>query len=359
MLVAILYVYFAHQQGGAPPSALLSDLLHTNLSHEAQLWLFAAFALAFAIKVPMLPFHTWLPDAHVEAPTGGSVILAGVLLKMGTYGFLRWAMPLFPEAAFAFRPVILSLAAIGVVYGALVALVQPDMKRMIAYSSVSHLGFVMLGLFAVDRATGWPREAVTGAVLQMVNHGLSTGALFLLVGVLYERRHTREIAQFGGLAQRMPMYAAILLFVTLSSIGLPGLNGFVGEFLILIGTWKVAPVAAGVAASGVVLGAVYMLWLYQRVALGRVTRPENEHIPDATLGEVLYLAPVLAAILFIGLYPQPLLTRIAPAVDSTLTHMEDGAGIGSGAPETAGIDAQFAGGDRSPERRGAATEGAK
>ena len=325
MLLAMLFAYF---QTGAE-SAFLGDLMSVDFSRNAQMWLFAAFGLAFAIKVPMFPLHTWLPDAHVEAPTGGSVILAGVLLKMGTYGFLRWSMPLFPEAAIAFKPLILTLGAAGIIYGALVALVQPDMKRLVAYSSVSHLGFVMLGLFAltVDGCGSLQGSVpqVSGAVLQMVNHGLSTGALFLLVGILYERRHTREIAQYGGIARSMPMFAAILLYVTLSSIGLPGLNGFVGEFLILLGAFGVSRVIGVLGTLGVVLGAVYMLWLYQRVALGGITREENRALPDATRREVLYLLPVLAGILFIGIYPEPFLSRIEPAVNATLSSMQRGA----------------------------------
>jgi NADH-quinone oxidoreductase subunit M len=250
------------------------------------------------------------------------VILAGVLLKMGTYGFLRWAMPLFPEAAIAYAPLLLALASAGVIYGALVAMVQPDMKKLVAYSSVSHLGYVMLGLFALGaRPTGSVAQ-VSGAVLQMVNHGLSTGALFLLVGILYERRHTREIAHYGGIARTMPAFAAVFLFVTLSSIGLPGTNGFVGEFLILIGTFQVAKIPAILGGLGVVLGAVYMLWLYQRTALGPITKPENETLGDASRRELVYLLPVLVGILWIGLYPKPFLTPIESSVAHTLDKME-------------------------------------
>ncbi|MDQ3097524.1 MAG: NADH-quinone oxidoreductase subunit M, partial [Chloroflexota bacterium] len=335
MLLAILYVYLQHRAQFGAPSALIFDLMRLNLPLSTELWLFAAFGLAFAIKVPLFPFHTWLPDAHVEAPTGGSVILAGVMLKMGTYGFIRWAMPLFPEAALAFVPVILTLGGIGVIYGALVALVQPDMKRLVAYSSVSHLGYVMLGLFALGSVPTRSVSQVSGAVLQMVNHGLSTGALFLLVGILYERRHTREILQYGGVAKRMPMFAAILLFVTLSSIGLPGLNGFVGEFLILLGTYQISAIAGIAGALGVVLGAVYMLWLYQRVMLGPLDRPENEALTDTSKREALYLLPVLAGILVIGIYPQPFLARIEPAVQVTLEVIERGIGPEVG---VAGLD---------------------
>ena len=260
MLVGILWIYF---------NTSIPDLGHTfdytlilqyaQFPVQAQLWLFAAFALAFAIKVPMFPFHTWLPDAHVQAPTAGSVILAGVLLKMGTYGFIRFAMPLFPEGVDYFRPLMLTLAVIGIIYGAMVSIVQPDMKKLVAFSSVSHLGFVMLGLFALNL------QAVTGAMIQMINHGLSTGALFLLVGVVYDRRHTRLIADYGGIAKVMPLYAAVFMIVMLSSVGLPGLNGFVGEFLILVGTYKTAPVWAILGATGVILAAVYLLWMYRRV----------------------------------------------------------------------------------------------
>ncbi len=318
MLLAILWVYL----NADGTTALWQDLVQHPIPRGAQMWLFAAFGLAFAIKVPMLPFHTWLPDAHVEAPTGGSVILAGVLLKMGTFGFLRWAMPLFPEAAVAFSPLILALAAAGVIYGALVAMVQPDMKKFVAYSSVSHLGYVMLGLFAIAARPSDSVAQVSGAVLQMVNHGLSTGALFLLVGILYERRHTRAISDYGGIARTMPAFAAVFLLVTLSSIGLPGTNGFVGEFLILIGTFQVAKLPAILGALGVVLGAVYMLLLYQRTALGPITKPENEKLADASRRELLYLLPVLAGILWIGLAPKPFLKPIESSVDYTLKAME-------------------------------------
>jgi NADH-quinone oxidoreductase subunit M len=294
---------------------------------QTQLWLFAAFALAFAIKVPMVPLHTWLPDAHVEAPTAGSVILAGVLLKMGTYGFVRFGLPLFPVAAVEMTPLILALALVGIVYGSLVAMVQSDIKKLVAYSSVAHLGFVMLGLFAfVDGNDGFvfSDHAVGGSVLQMVNHGLSTGALFLLVGMLYERRHTREIGDFGGVAKPMPVYAACFGIVTMSSIGLPALNGFVGEFLILLGTFLVHPLVVGVVAtSGVVLAACYMLWMYRRVFFGPVEHAENRSLIDLSLRERLVMLALVVPIVWIGVYPETFLSRIRPAVVDLREHMRE------------------------------------
>jgi NADH-quinone oxidoreductase subunit M len=301
MLVGILYLYFAHQAAFGEFTFDLLRLYGTPLTHGAQLWLFGAFALAFAIKVPMWPFHTWLPDAHVEAPTAGSVILAGVLLKMGTYGFLRFAMPLFPDGAIAFAPWIIALSVIGIIYGALVAMVQTDVKKLVAYSSVSHLGFVMLGLFALNP------QGIQGSVLQMVNHGLSTGALFLAVGILYERRHTREISEFGGVTAAMPIFAALFLIICLSSLGLPGLNGFVGEFLILLGAFKANPWVAGLSATGVILGAVYLLWMFQRVMFGPITNEKNRALPDLTKREFWVLAPVIVLIVWIGVYPNTFL----------------------------------------------------
>jgi NADH-quinone oxidoreductase subunit M len=266
--------------------------------------MFLAFALAFAIKVPMFPFHTWLPDAHVEAPTAGSVILAGVLLKMGTYGFVRFAMPLFPEGTRVFAPWIIALAVIGIIYGALVAMVQKDVKKLVAYSSVSHLGFVMLGLFALNT------QGIQGSVLQMVNHGLSTGALFLAVGIIYERRHTREISEFGGLSAILPWFAALFLIICLSSLGLPGLNGFIGEFLILLGAFRAYPWVAGIAATGVILAAVYLLWMYERVMFGPVTNEKNRGLRDLSPREFWTLAPVILLILWIGVFPNPFLRRL-------------------------------------------------
>ncbi|MEK7347368.1 MAG: NADH-quinone oxidoreductase subunit M [Candidatus Eisenbacteria bacterium] len=301
MLVGILYLYFAYHAAFGEYTFDLIRLYDTPLAHSAQLWLFGAFALAFAIKVPMFPFHTWLPDAHVEAPTAGSVILAGVLLKMGTYGFFRFAMPLFPEGALAFAPWLIALSVIGIIYGALVAMVQTDVKKLVAYSSVSHLGFVMLGLFALNM------QGIQGSVLQMINHGLSTGALFLAVGILYERRHTREISEFGGISEVMPWFAAMFLIVSLSSLGLPGLNGFVGEFLILLGAFKMNPWVAGISATGVILGAVYLLWMFQRVMFGPITNEKNRGLPDLTRREFWVLAPVIVFIVWIGVYPNTFL----------------------------------------------------
>jgi NADH-quinone oxidoreductase subunit M len=283
-----------------------------------QIWGFLAFALAFAIKVPLFPFHTWLPDAHVEAPTAGSVILAGVLLKMGTYGLVRFAFPLFPYAAVLFAPYLAVLAVIGIIYGALVAMVQPDMKKLVAYSSVSHLGFVVLGIAAMNT------QGVQGAVYQMLNHGVSTGGLFLIVGMLSDRRHTRLIAQYGGLKRVVPHLVAVFLIVTLSSIGLPGLNGFVGEFLILLGAFRWSPLAAAFAATGVVLSATYMLWMFQRVNYGPVTHQENATMPDLTPREWAVLVPIVAMTVLMGVLPNIFLRPIAPAVERVLNQVHQG-----------------------------------
>src|SRR5437773_2521209 len=277
-------------------------------------WLFGAFFLAFAIKVPMFPFHTWLPDAHVEAPTAGSVLLAGVLLKMGTYGFLRFALPLFPAVAVhpAVQRAIVTLSLIGILYGGLVAMVQPDFKKLIAYSSVAHLGFVMLGIWALTL------QSVQGALLVMINHGVSTGALFFLVGMLYERRHSRLIEAYGGIARVVPMLAAALTVVSLSSIGLPGTNGFVGEFLVLLGAFRTYPVAAGVAAIGVIVAAMYLLPALQRVIYNPLDKKENEKLLDLTPRELAVLVPLLAGILWIGLYPKPFLQRMEPSAPRSI-----------------------------------------
>ncbi len=307
MLVGILYIYF---KGGQSFEYL--EWLNVNFGLYEQFWLFLAFALAFAIKVPIFPFHTWLPDAHTEAPTAGSVILAGILLKMGTYGFYRFAMPLFPDAVSFFTPYMLGLACIGIVYGSLVSMVQKDIKRLVAYSSVAHLGFVMLGLFALNE------RGVEGAVLQMLNHGLSTGALFLLVGMIYERRHTRMIADYGGIAKVVPMYSFFFLFVTLSSVGLPGLNNFVGEFLVLLGMFEKSWVFAGVAVIGVVLSVCYMLWMVERVFFGPVQHEENKSLKDIGWREALILVPLCLLMVGIGVYPKPLLDKIHLSVEAFL-----------------------------------------
>jgi NADH-quinone oxidoreductase subunit M len=334
MLVAILVVYYLHYEQQGPGAVLNFDLLAAPGSTrpalldtaiplagqavwwKTQPWLFAAFALAFAVKVPLVPLHTWLPDAHVEAPTAGSVILAGVLLKMGTYGFVRFALPLFPVASVEYAPWILTLALIGILYGALVAMVQSDVKKLVAYSSVAHLGFVMLGMFAFNV------QGLEGSVLQMVNHGLSTGALFLLVGMLYERRHTRQLADFGGIARPMPVFAALFVIVAMSSIGLPALNGFVGELLILLGAFRASPAFAVPATFGVVLAAAYLLWAVRRMFFGPVDRPENRSLIDLDLREKLVVVALLVPIFWIGVYPETALSRIRPAVIDVLHTME-------------------------------------
>jgi NADH-quinone oxidoreductase subunit M len=318
MLVAFIVLYRA----AGLRTFDLEPLVRHPVDAGLQAWLFAAFAVAFAIKVPMFPFHTWLPDAHVEAPTAGSVILAGVLLKMGTYGFLRLALPLFPAAAVRFAPVIAVLAVVGIIYGALVSLVQPNLKKLVAYSSVAHLGFVMLGVAAMTTT------AVVGAVYQMLNHGISTGALFLLVGMLYDRRHTFLIAEFGGLKAVMPWFSALFLLVCLSSIAVPGFNGFIGEFLILLGSWS-APYVPGhvlvaVSSVGVVLAAAYILWMVQRVIYGDVTRPANAGLRDLSAREALVLAPLVALTLLMGI-ASPLFTRtIEPSADALVRQLGAG-----------------------------------
>ena len=316
MLVAIIAVGLLHAQAGGEITFDLTVLMHAEIPPAIQWWLFLAFALAFAIKVPLFPFHTWLPDAHVEAPTAASVLLAGVLLKMGTYGFLRFALPLFPHATMTFLPWISGLAFVGIVYGAWVAMVQPDLKSLVAYSSVSHLGLVVLGIFALNG------EGIAGSVLQMVNHGLSTGALFLMVGMIYERRHTRMIADYGGLFRVIPFFGGTFLLVVLSSIGLPGLNGFVGEFLILLGTFRVHPLYALVAVTGIVWAAWYMLGMVRRVLFGPLTHPENADISDLTWNERLVLVPVLVLIVWIGVYPAPFLRRMEASVERVIVQVK-------------------------------------
>jgi NADH-quinone oxidoreductase subunit M len=309
MLVAILYLY---GQAGTFDYATIAAL---ELDPVTQRWLFGAFLVAFAVKVPLFPVHTWLPDAHTEAPTGGSVFLAGVLLKMGTFGLLRYALPIFPDATVEFAPWLLGIAVVGILYGAVVALMQADIKKLIAYSSVSHMGFVVLGTFALNTT------ATSASVVQMINHGLSTGALFLLIGFLYERRHTRQIADFGGLAKQVPVMAGLWLLVSLSSLALPGLNGFVGEFPILLGTFQVNRPAAILGAFGAVLAALYLLWAYQRMFHGPLEGDANRTTPDLTRREIGVLAPLLLLIVAIGLYPKPLFDVVEPSVDRVLTEV--------------------------------------
>jgi NADH-quinone oxidoreductase subunit M len=315
MLVAIVFLYFKGMQAGITDFGLL-QFFSLKLDLATQIWLFLAFAFAFAIKVPMFPLHTWLPDAHTEAPTAGSVILAAVLLKMGTYGYVRFAIPLFPEAAQKFAPLLATLAVIGIIYAALVAMVQEDVKKLVAYSSVAHLGFVMLGIFAFNV------EGISGGMLQMINHGISTGALFLIVGFIYERRHTRLITDFGGLSKQMPIFATIFMIVTFSSVGLPGTNGFVGEFLVLLGAfeshlrwWTV------VATSGVILSAVYMLWVFQRVMFGELDNPKNQKLLDLNAREIGIMVPLLIMIFFMGLYPKPFIDTMEPAVKKLVSQV--------------------------------------
>ncbi len=310
MLVAILVLAWAVAGRTGTLSFAYQHLLdNSNAVGSLAPWLFGAFALAFAIKVPMFPFHTWLPDAHVEAPTAGSVLLAGVLLKLGTYGFLRFAIPFFPQVAMSpwVTNLILVLALIGIVYGALVAMVQPDIKKLVAYSSVSHLGFVMLGIWAATV------QSLQGAVMVMIGHGLSTGALFFLVGMLYERRHTRDIAAYGGIAKVVPVFSLIFTVVALSSIGLPGLNGFIGEFLVLLGSFRPHPVATAIATTGVIFAAAYLLWALQRIIYHKLDQRENESLTDLSLRELVVMVPLLAGILWMGLYPAPVLRKIEPA----------------------------------------------
>jgi NADH-quinone oxidoreductase subunit M len=326
MLVAIVYV-------GLATSDPLTGALNFNYDHvlstlrvspNAARWLFGAFFLAFAVKVPMFPFHTWLPDAHVEAPTAGSVVLASIMLKLGTFGFIRLAVPLFPAAAMspAVRTAILVLAVTGIVYGALVSLVQPDFKKLVAYSSVSHLGFVMLGIFALTV------QSVQGALMVMINHGISTGALFFLVGMLYERRHTRLIAAYGGIARVMPLFAAVLTIVTFSSIGVPGTNGFVGEFLVLIGSYLTHPVMTVISTTSVIIAAAYLLWAIQRIIFNSLDKPENEHVPDLNGREVALLVPLVACIVWLGVYPAPVLKRMQTSAEHFVEIVQSRSGGG-------------------------------
>ncbi|HUP64664.1 MAG TPA: NADH-quinone oxidoreductase subunit M [Thermoanaerobaculia bacterium] len=312
MLIAILDLGWLHAKQMGSASFAITDLYGLTIEPREQLLLFIAFTLAFAIKVPLVPLHTWLPDAHVEAPTGGSIILAGVLLKLGTYGFVRFVLPFFPDATAEWAWLLGLLAVIGIIYGALIAWVQPDMKKLVAYSSVSHLGFCVLGIFAMTQAS------VTGSILQSINHGISTGALFLLVGVIYDRRHTRLLADFGGLARVMPIFTVLFIITALSSVGLPGLNGFVGEFLILAGSFRTMPRLTIAATTGVILAAIYLLWLVQKVFFGPVIHKENENLPDLRWNELLAVSPLIVMMVWIGLYPAPFLSRIEPSVQQLL-----------------------------------------
>jgi len=312
MLIAILSLYFLNFKMTGVYTFNILTYHELSIPANIQFWFFLAFFVAFAIKVPMFPFHTWLPDAHVEAPTAGSVILAGVLLKMGTYGFLRFSLPIFPQASIDFIPVIFTLAVIGIIYGAMVSIAQEDIKKLVAYSSVSHLGYCMLGMFALNI------EGVQGSIIQMINHGLSTGALFLIVGMLYERRHTRLISEYGGIMKVMPVFATMFLIVCFSSMGVPGLNGFIGELLILIGAFK-ANIWFGLATTiGLVFGAVYLLWMYKRVMYGEITKEENKKLKDMNGREYAYLLPIMLFIFWIGLNPKPFLDKTTASVEHLL-----------------------------------------
>jgi NADH-quinone oxidoreductase subunit M len=352
MLLGILalYFYYPRASGGMAPTFDITEFIRVlgPLTDpdwlEMQKWIFLAFFVGFAIKVPMFPFHTWLPDAHVEAPTAGSVILAGVLLKMGTYGFVRFSLPMLPNATKYYLPWMLGLSVIGILYGALVAMVQKDWKKLVAYSSVSHLGFCMLGVFALNQM------GLNGGILQMINHGLSTGALFLLVGIIYERRHTRMIAEFGGLSKQMPIYATLFMIIMMSSIGLPLLNGFIGEFTILVGAFNIPsgygfalPLIGNIggifwavcAVLGIVLGAAYMLWLYQRTMFGKLDNPENARLKDMNFREVMTIVPIVACCFWIGLYPQPFFRILEKPVADLAQRLEaadERPGVARGVP---------------------------
>lgn len=324
MLVAIIAMAWINYNATGVLTFNMLELYDLPLARGVQTLLFLAYALAFAIKVPMFPLHTWLPDAHVQAPTAGSVILAAVLLKMGTYGFLRICLPMFPESAVYFAPLIVALALIGIIYGALVALVQPDMKKLVAYSSVSHLGVSMLGIFV------FTVEGLQGGVISMISHGLTTGGLFLLVGMIYERRHTRMISDYGGIWSVMPKYGALFLIITMGSIGLPTLSGFVGEFLVFLGSWLANPVYAIIAATGVILSACYMLWMLQRVLQGEITHEENRALKDLNFREMAVLVPLVAGSLWIGIYPKPILDRVEPSIGNITRVVEQAKAQGHG-----------------------------
>jgi NADH-quinone oxidoreductase subunit M len=316
MLVGLLATVFLYQNETGRLTFDVTVIANDQvIAASTTRWLFLAFAIAFAVKVPLFPLHTWLPDAHTNAPTAGSVILAGVMLKLGTYGFLRYGLYLFPDAAYWWAPLFITLGVIGIIYGAICATMQRDLKRLVAYSSVPHLGFIVLGTFALTS------QSISGGVIQMVNHGVSTGALFLLVGWIYERRHTREIGELRGLPQVAPIFAATFTVVMLSSIGLPGLNGFVGEFLVLIGSFLTARWWVVVGATGVILAALYLLWAYQRVFHGEVD-DANRHFPELSLKEGLVMLPLLGLIFFMGIYPKPVLDRIEPSVDRLISHVQ-------------------------------------
>lgn len=316
MLAAIIYLYWNHYKVTGILSFDIFDIYKVSVPASIVPYLFFAFAVAFAIKVPMWPFHTWLPDAHVEAPTAGSVILAGVLLKMGTYGFMRFCMPLFPQAVEEYKLIFLVVSVIGIIYGALVALVQEDIKKLVAYSSVSHLGTCMLGLFALTT------ESVSGSLLQMINHGISTGALFLLVGMIYDRRHTRLISEYGGIAKVMPVYATFFMITAFSSCGLPGLNGFVGEFLTLLGTFKVYPLFAILGATATILSAAYLLWMYKRVFFHEIVKAENLKLKDLDFREIFIMLAIVIPMFWIGIYPKPFLERIEPSVKGFIANVK-------------------------------------
>jgi NADH-quinone oxidoreductase subunit M len=337
MLAAIIGLALTHVDQTGSASFALSDLSNLELTVGAERLFFAAFAIAFAIKVPLFPFHTWLPDAHVEAPTAGSVLLAAVLLKLGTYGLLRFNLALFPEASVDAIPIMAILAVVGIIYGAVVAIVQPDLKKLVAYSSVSHLGFIVLGTFALTSG------GLQGAVIQNVNHGLTTGALFLLVGMIYDRRHTKRIADLGGLQKTMPLLAGFFLFMTFASIGLPGLNGFVGEFLVLIGSFPALPSLTIIAAVGVVLAAIYLLWAYERVFTGVPEKEENRILTDLSVREIALLAPLAILVLVIGLYPNVLLDKITPSTEAVIDHVVEQTGFE--VPEPGRIDDVYVAGE--------------
>ena len=317
MLIAIFYLYFLHIDQFGISSMNVFDFYRVKVPYfglfSPQGLAFLAFFLAFAIKVPMFPLHTWLPDAHVEAPTAGSVILAAILLKMGTYGFLRFLLPIFPDASMDLLPILIVISIIGIIYGAMVAFAQKDLKKLVAYSSVSHLGLVMLGIFVLNV------QGIEGGIFLMISHGLSTGALFLIVGMIYERRHTKLIAEFGGISKVMPLFATFFMISMLSSIGLPSLNGFIGEFLVLLGAFKFNYVYSILGATGVILGAVYMLWAYQRVMFGPLDKPENKALLDITLREIFVLLPIVILMFVMGIYPKPFLSKMEPSVSGFLS----------------------------------------